>query len=204
MDELQASSWRLPGYGILVLAGDRCALELGKNNSWGWEGGYPKDFHAFWFQYTINENMKAQSRSNDRLIAPPWKCLQMVFFMVLNVRWEAGVKWYIHLLGNAKKRPPSGLVPQSMASPWERRSERETGLSHLSLVLDIFVTRQLTGSLPDGDGGWLDTSLPAWPQEAALSSKIMFLVETFIRTITPLSLVIWELNISPLCLTSVL
>lgn len=34
-----------------------------------------------------------------------------------NVGWEVGVKWYIHLLRNAKKRPPSGLVPQSVVSP---------------------------------------------------------------------------------------
>lgn len=59
---------------MAVLSGNRCAGEKQLFGGGGGGGGrFPKDFLAFWFQQTINENVKARFRSNERLVAPPRK-----------------------------------------------------------------------------------------------------------------------------------
>jgi len=77
-------------------------------------------------------------------------------------------------------------------------------LSHKSQFVKIFLQRQLIGSCQNADGGYLEKGLSTQGQKAALSFKVLF-VETFIRTISPLTMAIWKQNfISPIYLTSVL
>lgn len=84
---------------------------------------------------------------------------------------------------------------------WPPKFEREMQLSHKSLFVKIFLQRQLAGSCQNANGGYLEKDLSTQGQKAALSFEILF-VETFIRTVSPLSMAIWKQNISPICIAT--
>lgn len=155
---------------IIILPGNPCPGAGQKQLSGAREGGFPKDFPAFQFQQSINENVKARLRSNDHLIAPPWKCLQhTVSFMVPNVYQEPGIKWYVQPLGSAENNHKVALYYGAWHQPPRLR---ERWLSHPSLFVEVSVPRQLMGSGPAAGGGCLDKSLPTSHQKAALSPKL--------------------------------
>lgn len=92
-------------------------------------GVSPKDFPAFWFQWTAKENVKTRLSSNDSLIAPPWKCLQTQSPLWSWISAGSSALNSTYILQETLKMTASGLVPRRVGLQRQvgRKSERGRG-----------------------------------------------------------------------------